>query len=214
MKESKWFRWLGVIALGVLGSAVWELAVRPLGDVGIKLTLNVVTLGLDSLRDGLYADAARGSIERVSAVTLMIVSSMLFGLLGGTLGARRAKRRHIAMISELDSLTHEELNLKKQEIQIKIERLEKQRRYVFVIAGVTVITIYFMAQRAIYVNGLTSYFERMYAVSAPYLSENERLKVRSEFFLIKNRSEYVKLLDKLKSTAQVNNIEPPTFVAF
>ena len=49
---------LGAIVLGALGSALWDL-VKPLLGWAANAVLSVSTLGLDSLRNSIYADAAR-----------------------------------------------------------------------------------------------------------------------------------------------------------
>ncbi len=53
--------WIVVtIVLGALGSGLWELVVRPVYAFVSTIALNVITLGLDSLRNGLYEEAAKG----------------------------------------------------------------------------------------------------------------------------------------------------------
>lgn len=218
MQDRKWLRWLGVIGFGVAGSAAWELAVRPLGDVVLKLTLNIVTLGIDSLRDGLYADAARGSIERVSAVNLSIVSAALvsaaMGMVGFQFGKRVAAKRKKEFILDPGIESVEKIRESIEKIELSIEKTDRKLLILQLIAATFVIVIYFLAQRAIYVNGVVSYFQRMYEISAPYLAESERLQIRSQFYLIRNRADYLEIVEQLQTSARQNNVEPPPFQVY
>ncbi|WP_152643457.1 hypothetical protein [Paracidovorax citrulli] len=51
---------LAPILLSIVGAAIWEWAVRPLFAVIGLWALDVATLGLDSLRNAIYEDAAQG----------------------------------------------------------------------------------------------------------------------------------------------------------
>jgi hypothetical protein len=53
-------RTLGVIIFGALGSGLWELS-KPLLGSAVNGVLTVATLGMGSLRDGIYT-AASGSV--------------------------------------------------------------------------------------------------------------------------------------------------------
>lgn len=73
---------LGVIILGALGSGLWEL-IKPLLGWAWSGVLTITTLGLDSLRDGIYADTAN-AIEKSSGIIVgaifltgaMVISSI------------------------------------------------------------------------------------------------------------------------------------------
>ena len=61
---------IGVVVLGALGSGLWEL-VKPLLGWSWSGLLTIATLGLDSLRDGIYADAA-SSVGRPIGLRLAV----------------------------------------------------------------------------------------------------------------------------------------------
>jgi 4-hydroxybenzoate polyprenyltransferase len=64
---SKKLLWLlGMILIGALGSGLWEgFLKQSLMWVGTFI-LDIATLGLNSLRDGMYLDAAKGTYERTA----------------------------------------------------------------------------------------------------------------------------------------------------
>lgn len=72
------WRWilaiLGTIVLGALGSGLWEVLVKPGLAWAGGAVLTISTLGLDSLRDQIYADVAIGSYERASLSILAMLT--------------------------------------------------------------------------------------------------------------------------------------------
>ena len=70
----------GALLIGALGSGLWEL-IKPLFGWFASVSLDIVTLGLESLRDGLYADAAAQESERISSLILVLLSGIMFGLI-------------------------------------------------------------------------------------------------------------------------------------
>jgi uncharacterized membrane protein YeaQ/YmgE (transglycosylase-associated protein family) len=67
---------IGTIILGAVGNAVWELVKPGLGWLSTT-ALNVVTLGIESLRDDLYVEIARGFREKVAESVLGLVLGLL-----------------------------------------------------------------------------------------------------------------------------------------
>ena len=70
--------WLvGTLLVGALGSGLWEAGIKP-GMLWFgTLMLDLGTLGLSSLRDGMYTDAAKGTYERAGVMLLSIASVVL-----------------------------------------------------------------------------------------------------------------------------------------
>jgi hypothetical protein len=62
---------LGTLVLGALGSGLWNVLFAPLGSLIVKAALSLVTLGISSARDQVYATAARGYAERPSVMLLL-----------------------------------------------------------------------------------------------------------------------------------------------
>jgi hypothetical protein len=60
---------IGTLALAILGSALWEAVRTPLSWAS-SILLNLVTFGIDSLRDSIYRDAAAQVPERAGTTIL------------------------------------------------------------------------------------------------------------------------------------------------
>ncbi len=69
----------GTLIVGALGNGLWELAKPGLVWVG-NAVLHVATLGLTSLRDGLYVEIAKGTYERAAEKTLTLMIGVYTGL--------------------------------------------------------------------------------------------------------------------------------------
>ncbi|MDH8340762.1 hypothetical protein QIH02_27345, partial [Klebsiella pneumoniae] len=71
---------LGVLILGGFASTVSDLVFKPvvlgLGD----FLLDVATLGISSVRDGMYVEVAKGSYERAAVYVLLAWTAVVFGV--------------------------------------------------------------------------------------------------------------------------------------
>ncbi len=106
---------VGVIILGALGNALWELLRPGLGGAWDVL-LNVTTLGIQSLRDQVYADAAKyGLIVNAGGSDAAALFAALFALMFATLPRRAGFTRIMVpmllfafVLATMQSLTHRE----------------------------------------------------------------------------------------------------------
>jgi hypothetical protein len=64
---------VGALVLGALGSGLWELLFKPLLAWITTLFLNIATLGINSLRDDLYAEIAKGIYDRSGLLGLSLL---------------------------------------------------------------------------------------------------------------------------------------------
>jgi hypothetical protein len=80
------------IVLGAIGSGVWELFGPVLPWIGSAI-LNVATLGLQQLRDGLYVVIARGSGEYAATALFGLFSGLLTAGVSGQYGGCVARRK-------------------------------------------------------------------------------------------------------------------------
>ncbi|HXW71973.1 MAG TPA: hypothetical protein VEK34_11105 [Methylocella sp.] len=77
----KWFFAIAkTVVLGALGSGFWDLIFRPSLAWAAGVLLTISTLGLDSPRDGIYADIAMGHYERASLSVLALLSGLIVSL--------------------------------------------------------------------------------------------------------------------------------------
>ena len=109
-RNTRWVRaaiWLlGVIVVSTLGNAVWEWITKPLLVDINNFFLHVVTLGMSSLTDRLYEQAARGSNvgEDIWSIIvgLMTAAPLLCGVL--YIGLWIKTKSKVAVLEEMSEL--------------------------------------------------------------------------------------------------------------
>lgn len=177
---------LATLVLGALGSGLWELAFRPILAFCATTALDIVTLGMESLRNGLYKEAARGQYERVSITMLSAGAGMMIGASIMTLLAPDLRRR---------------LNVMQGGNAAASLKFSLKLLFVFV----TTLAI-LLFQRTAYINRAVNHFEQLAQIVAPYQTEQERLLVRSKFAQMISRDQYEQLIRSLVEFARSRGI--------
>lgn len=205
---------LVTILLGAIGSATWELALKPVGSLILDGILKVVTLGMDSLRDDLYAQAALRQVDFSSNITLALLSAVLLTvasipLLDPLLERWRkgkpkpfpmARLRYVA--AESGSGTLERVDPSSEEIDeyLRAESAVKRKRQLqrwFVLLYAFGL-VFFISVRTYYISTTVARFSQFAAIIAPHISEKERLQLDSAFASVKTRNDFVALIDDLQ----------------
>ena len=174
---------LGVIVLGALGSGLWELA-KPLLGWGWAALVGLSTLGLSSLRDGLYSQAALTMGRPIGIGTAMQSLSAIMLLIGSMI------LRGIAAAGPLDS-----------------KRFLRQVS-LFLLFGATTMTV--ASARNAYVLRLAVFYEKLEVVAAPLISDLELKQHRAQFVRVTNRADYLAIIDSLSSRIEHAGQKPPT----
>ena len=197
----------GLIVIGAIGSGVWELA-KPALTVLSSISLTIVTLGLDTLRDGIYQEAARG-LEETSARTLLIsLSAFAFGLSLGMLTSKRLVRLLGGKHPETSqSATPAGEDPKKSHAD------RMYRRLAAVLISVSIIMM-LVATRQAYVTTCTASYYQLEAITAPDLKEAERLAFRSRFAQMTTRADYISLVNELTAIAIQHKKKHPKITIF
>lgn len=188
-KKALWL--VGTLLIGALGSGLWEAALKPsLYWVGVFF-LDVATLGLASLRDGLYADAAKGSYERAS----VMIMALLFGFFSGAIFAAAIKRWVRTPSNNSNSQT-----------------MTRTRRLLpIAIAIAYSIILLIQCFRIMYIVRASNHLDQMTRIVSPYVSERELLSIDSRIARMSTRTEYLKITAELYAIARREGIAPPTF---
>ena len=158
----------------------------------MNILLDIGTLGLTSLRDGIYAEIARGSYERVSELS--------FGMLSGILSG-------FAIV-----LTIATLNLHMKELVGPKLDAVLSKKIVFVFFSIIfIVFIMVQAARIIYINRAANHIEQLQRVIAPYIAESQRVIYISRVAQMYTRQQYIDLLSEFVEIANKNNAKIPTF---
>jgi hypothetical protein len=161
---------LGVIVLGALGSGLWELA-KPLLSWAWIALLTIATLGLDSLRDGMYA-AASGGIGKPTGAALIAQSLGALIMLTG-----------VAIIGAL-----------RRALRLQSDSLSKAY---FAVLFVGSIALTIASSRTAYITGLATYVAKLEVIAAPHISTAEMAELRAEYVQIDNRADFLAHVAKL-----------------
>lgn len=172
---------LGVILLGALGSGLWEL-LKPLLNWGWSGLLTISTLGLTSLRDGIYANAAGDkSVGIAVAVQTLSSLTMLTGaaIIGYIRISFRPPSHPMAKLYYFSLL---------------------MGAVAFLVAG----------SRTAYVSQLASYSTKLEIIAAPHISENELKQLRAKSVQIDNRASYLAYIATLREKIEAAGEKAPT----
>lgn len=180
---------VGVVGLGALGSAVWELAKPLLGWAWIGL-LTIATLGLGSLRDNLYTTAANSlgngrPIGLASAVQMLGATIMLA----------------VATIILCFQAVFPDRPL------IKAARLGMTLLLYLMIFGSVAMMVGGIENR--YREELASYYAKLETIAAPFISDREMKELRSKSAQSIGRKQYLEQIEKLQRLIRENGIQPP-----
>lgn len=179
---------VGTIILGALGSGLWDLAIKPFLIFSTEFFVDVVLGAFKGIQSSIYKDIA--SLDR-EITGRMLVSFGMGGLMGiVTVLVRRTFR-----------------NGDKEEKQSS----GSPSRFYIALFGlyVLVFTTFTVGQTG-YVIGKQNDYLQLKRIVSPYLTEDEIIKIDSEFSLIDTIEEYLELMDKMKAVAAEQNIQLPS----
>jgi ABC-type dipeptide/oligopeptide/nickel transport system permease component len=168
--SSKTLRFIAItVVLGAVGSGGWEWLLKPLLTGGSEILLNVATLGIRAFKDALYRDIAKGFHEepalRVHLAVFGLLPAFLLGILQGYFVARRRVTSKGGDGSDRG-----------------IERLMTKLVKPTLILGIFLLVFFIVqANQLAYVNRAVGHMQQLFAIVDPYISDLERLRMRSAF---------------------------------
>jgi hypothetical protein len=209
---------VGALVLGALGSGLWELLFKPLLTWITTLFLNIATLGINSLRDDLYAEIAKGIYDRagllglallVAGVTAFFLSiATLFPLTIWMLVGGRIRKRNLVKAGAAV----------KSGMSIPPSRQFRTLRWSMVAlisaslfeASVTFISF----TRENFISTGAVYLDQSQRIIAPFLTDDQRVVLRSRAASMQTRADFDNLNSDIVNVAQTNKVSLPKFVPF
>jgi hypothetical protein len=183
MNTNKILSIVGVIVLGALGSGLWDLTKPFLGWL-FSAAISISTLGLDSLRDGMYAQAASmlgravglgvAMLNLLSFLCLIAVQTTQTFVTSGTL----RRTRHLTIYQAL--------------------------------FGAAFIGFFISGLRLSYVTQLSNHYERLETIAAPHMNEDELKRTRAELAQVQGREDFLKVVQSLSERIATSGGKPPT----
>ena len=187
---------LGSVVLGALGNGVWFWLVEPSLGWSIRGAMSILTLGIDSLRDAVYVEIARGWSDSIDLLLLSILPAVAFAM------ALVSTTVHIW--SRRDQSSGADDNARPSWWRYRAVPLLGMWLCAAPLLGITVFCVY--------VNDARLHFSQSLAIVAPYLDEHQEELVVSEFAQIETSGAYREVLRKLEEAAAESGVELPTFL--
>ena len=165
------------ILLGAIGSGIWAYFLDPLVKSSSTIILGIITFGIKGLENQIYEDVSHGFHESASLEVFNLMFGALFAFLlyGAFIGPNS-------------------LNAK-----------VPSARFIFFLKLCLLffaILIIFNNLRANYVNEEITRFQNMYDITAPAMSEQDRLILKSEFARIKSHEDYDMVINQILEIAK------------
>ena len=182
--NKKWvLRTIGVVILGALGSAAWDLCKAFLPSLGTR-ALYVFSFGIDSVRDTVY-DGIGGldpAYLAVKGAVLFSVASVIFAFANYRVYVRYL--RPGAGVGDRSG-----------------------GRWVTSILQVPSMSLIFGCLRHRYSAEAITYYRYLSLASAPYMDAQARLVDDSEFALVRTRVDYNALISKLTQVLEEHHVK-------
>lgn len=175
-------RYAGVLLIGALGNGLWEL-MKPILSSIVNVILTVATLGIDSLRDGMYAAASHSIIGTIQLQATLQVLAGLICAVGVLL---------MGHISDLSG-----------------QRIYQMSRISKLMMMTCAIILLIGSFRTNYIGGLVSYQNGLMVRLAPYITDVELKKIDAESLEIVNRSQYIEHIQSLQGRIKANGGKYP-----
>lgn len=190
---------LGALVLAVLGSALWEALRNPIIFASF-LMLRLLTLGVDSFRDSIYADAAAQIPERAGSLILVMLTGITTGVICTTMFEYRKGSRN-----DDEYLPIREISGSSKKAGISMLRF-------FIIAAL--LSLFIISNRQIYVIRASAYANQLQKIAAPFLTDKQILVYSSSLAQVQTRSGYVELVEDLRRVISGNKAIDPGFAIF
>ncbi len=203
MKDNKIVKYIiGLVVavfIGAIGSGVWEQLLKPIFRFTSTKIIEIMTYIFKGYINDIYREASNGLHEYHS---LLLMTMIMFIFI---------------MIYMKVMKKHPYSKDRRSKISIKIsEFIKSNHGYYFVcVFSVTAISfLYISIIRDIYVNQIITYSNKSINIVSPYINENERLHLISDFSSVKNANDFSVFKNKIDAIANDNNLNLGKFIPF
>lgn len=194
---------LGTVVLGIVGSALWDLALRPAFYSTRNALLNLTSFGIESARNSAYVEAARGFHEHAANAWLNMFSGLEMGAAIITL---------FVAFAPLDMLRKRILGAENgDDLDARVHRT---RRVIQILAVILLVLFGWLTGEQLrnsYAITAAGHFEQLDAVIAPFSSTQQRAIWRSEFAQVTTRDDYVAITTQMEVVARQHSLRVPEF---
>jgi hypothetical protein len=222
---------IGSLIVGVIGNGLWARLFDPLYVKARDGLLNVATLGLQSLKDSLYAEVALGFHEHASNSMLAdwtywyclayVALYIYLGIL------KKGFEVKLESLQKDDWLAKDERTLderykalqeRTKALVISGQRLQKRFRLVRMVVLPLIVFVIainiFSVARAMYTTAAVTYYHQLINLDGPFLSPVDITMYHSRFAQIRSAQDYTDITNELRQIATTHQLKLPSFTAW
>jgi hypothetical protein len=200
----------GTVILGLIGSALWEMALKPGMMATRNVLLDLTSLGIKSVQNATYQEVARGLHEHASNQLVSLLLFFALGMATGAMGYWRGRRSRPSR-EALEAMTVAELQERQTVLNRKLGRLETMLKFSSVAVLLMVAFLAGNQLRQSYALSAVGHFNQLSAILAPYIPVEESLLMRSQFSQIDTRADNLSLIGRMESKAKEVHARIPKF---
>lgn len=198
---------LGVLILGIVGSTVYDLLVKPgLTSFG-RLILDVITFGSTTLKNAAYSSAALDPTP-ISALVLLQAGLVIVAFPAIRLIARARNSKELEKLRERIEKTDEE---EKSALVAELERLKKKLRKLRIVFWSIFIPWWTGLFVAFAVHNQSVVIWRAFnanlAILTPYITADKKAQLQAQFSAMEAANEYQSLMAQMKESAHAHNVK-------
>jgi hypothetical protein len=202
---------VAALSAGAVGAVIWETVLKPASIWLSGLLMTLGTLGIATLRDGVYVEVARGLHEDPS-ITLV---AMALGVLGVTLFF--LVRSVVTKPGEHAVFEPANSDRQDQRVERVWQRATSQtnlsgRLEQAILANVVLLIVCtILLSRLFYINRAIVHFRQCLDAATPFLSEQEEEEVLGQFSTMQTKAEFVAVTSRVEHVAHSNSKRTPEF---
>lgn len=232
---------LGVIAaliVGGLGNGVWEYVFEPAFTWSLAGILNIATLGVQSFKDDLYGEIAKGfheesSLSLANSLYYWVGYAVAFGLFLLTRKTKDLVSRIAAVNKELDDLEstadgNSKQSEPKDDIHVHISNLRAENAGLAPKAKLMHKTAYLLFSlgiaffawmvignaKARYINSAIVHYEQSLSIVTPLATGKELAAFKSRFARVASKGDYETLISDIAHVGDRGGLKVPDFKAW
>lgn len=232
---------LGVIAtliVGALANGVWQYVLEPALTWSLAGILNIATLGVQSFKDELYREIAKGfheesSLSLANTLYFWVGYGVAFGLFLLMRKTKDLVSHSVAMDKELDDLEaiadgrsvpsepNDDIQLRISNLRTKKSHLAPKVKFMHMTAYLLfALGIAFFAGmiignvKAQYINSAITHYEQSMSIVAPLANDKELAVFKSRFARVASKSEYEALMSDIARVGEHGGFKVANFNAW
>jgi len=189
-KIIKWIMKCILTLIGIfIANGLWASFGESLWHFWTEKTLNFTTFGIETFKDKIYLEIAKGFCERPSLMVLTYIMAMLLVFIIIALIGKKTIARSFEF----------------KKLENVISKIAK------VYLCISIFFIMILITRVEYVNKAIIHFGQLINIISPYVDDPNEEKYRARFAQIRSRNEYYVLINELETIAKENKQYIPKF---